>query len=116
MEQVGAQDILDVVLINAGDTVQKGAEGRLVMEKTDDMRLVMGGYLRIRNNERGEEGVCPVAFTAAETADAQPDKAVRSFEAAQIIAMDGQAGTMPACTYELVKLEGRKGIVVNFLC
>ena len=45
MEQVGADDGLDIVFINTGDTVQKGTEGRLVREKMDDIRLVRKGDL-----------------------------------------------------------------------
>ena len=96
MEQVGADDGLDIVLINTGNAVQKGMESRLVREKMDDMHLVRSGDLRIRDNEGREKGVCPVAFMAAETADAQADEAVRCFQATLVIAMDRQACGMSA--------------------
>ena len=51
MAPVGVHDILDVVLINTGNAVQKGTERSLVREKMDDIRLVRGGYLGIRDNE-----------------------------------------------------------------
>lgn len=46
--------------------------------------------------------MCPAAFMAAETADAQPDDAVRGLQTTQVIAMDREAGRMSACTCELV--------------
>ena len=93
---VRAQDILDVVLIDTGNVVQKGTERRLVLEKMDDIRLVRGGDLGIRDNEGGEECVCPVAFTAAEAADAQTDETVRGLQATPVTAVDRKAGGMPA--------------------
>lgn len=115
MVPVGAYDILDVVLIDTGNAVQKGTECRPVREKMDDIRLVRSGDLGIRDNEGGEKCVCPAAFTAAETADAQADKTVRGLQATLVIAMDRQAGGMPACTCELMELEGGKDIIINVL-
>ena len=115
MVPVGAYDILDVVLIDTGNAVQKGTECRLVREKMDDIRLVRSGDLGIRDNEGGEKCVCPAAFTAAETADAQADETVRGLQATLVIAMDRQAGGMPACTCELMELEGGKDIIINVL-
>lgn len=77
MVLIGAHDIFDVVLIDTGNAVQKGTECRLVREKMDDIRLVKSGDLGIRDNEGGKKCVCPAAFTAAETADAQADETVR---------------------------------------
>ncbi|MEY8326080.1 hypothetical protein AALB47_19540 [Lachnospiraceae bacterium 54-11] len=45
MAQVGAHDIFDVVLINAGNAVQKGTECVFIREKMDDIGLVGSGYL-----------------------------------------------------------------------
>ena len=88
MAQIGAHDIFDVVLIDTGNAVQKGTEFVLIREKMDDTGLVGSGYLRIRDDEGGEECVCPAAFMAAETADAQPDDAVRGLQATPVIAVD----------------------------
>lgn len=115
MAAVRAQDILDVVLIDTGNAFQKGTERRLVREKMDDIRLVRGGDLRIRDNEGGEKCVCPAAFTAAEAADAQADEPVRGLQATPVIAMDRKAGGMPACACELMELEGGKDVIVNVL-
>lgn len=115
MAPVGAYDILDVVLIDTGNAVQKGTECRLVREKMDDIRLVRSGDLGIRDNEGGEKCVCPAAFTAAETADAQADKTVRGLQATLVIAMDRQTGGMSACTCELMELEGGKDVIINVL-
>ena len=52
---------------------------------------------------------------AAETADAQADETVRGLQATLVIAVDGQTGGMPACTCELMKLEGGKDVIVNVL-
>jgi len=57
----------------------------------DDIRLVRGGDLRIRDNEGGEECVCPAAFTAAEAAGAQADESVRGIYATLVIAIDRQS-------------------------
>lgn len=84
--QVGAHDIFDVVLIDTGNAVQKGTEC-----------------------------MCPAAFMAAETADAQPDDAVRGLQTTQVIAMDREAGRMAACTCELVELDGGKDVIIVFL-
>ena len=86
MAQVGAHDIFDVVLIDTGNAVQKGMEC-----------------------------MCPAAFMAAETADAQPDDAVRGLQTTQVIAMDREAGGMAACTCELVELDGGKDVIIVFL-
>ena len=43
--QIGAHDIFDVVLINAGNAVQKGAECVFIRKKMDDIGLVGSGYL-----------------------------------------------------------------------
>ncbi len=59
--------------------------------------------------------MCPAAFMAAETADAQPDDAVRGLQTTQVIAMDREAGGMAACTCELVELDGGKDVIVNVL-
>lgn len=59
--------------------------------------------------------MCPAAFMAAETADAQPDDAVRGLQTTQVIAMDRETGGMAACTCELVKLDGGKDVIVNVL-
>lgn len=115
MAAVRAHDILDVVLIDTGNAVQKGTERRLVLEKMDDIRLVRGGDLGIRDNEGGEECVCPAAFTAAEAADAQADETVRGLQATLVIAVDRKAGGMPACACELMELEGGKDVIVNIL-
>lgn len=64
--QVGAHDIFDVVLIDTGNAVQKGTEC-----------------------------VCPAAFMAAETADAQPDDAVRGLQTTQVIAMTERQAEWP---------------------
>ena len=56
MAQVGAHDIFDVVLIDTGNAVQKGTEC-----------------------------MCPAAFMAAETADAQPDDAARGLQTTHVI-------------------------------
>jgi len=58
--------------------------------------------------------VCPAAFMAAETADAQPDDAVRGLQTTQVIAMDREAGGMAACTCELVELDGGKDVIIVF--
>ena len=115
MVPVGAYDILDVVLIDTGNAVQKGTECRLVREKMDDIRLVRSGDLGIRENEGGEKCVCPAAFTAAETADAQADKTVRGLQATPVIAMYRMAGGMPAGTCKLMELQGGNDIIVNIL-
>ena len=57
----------------------------------------------------------PVAFMAAETADAQADEAVRCFQAAPVIAMYSQAGGMSAGTCKLMDLQGRNDIIVSIL-
>lgn len=59
--------------------------------------------------------MCPAAFKAAETADAQPDDAVRGLQTTQVIAMDREAGRMAACTCELVELDGGKDVIIVFL-
>ena len=115
MEQVGADDGLDIDLINTGNAVQKGLESRLVREKMDDMHLVRSGDLRIRDDEGREKGVCPVAFMAAETTDAQADEAIRGFQATPVIAMYRKAGGMPAGTCKLMELQGRNDVIVNIL-
>lgn len=115
MAAVRAHDILDVVLIDTGNAVQKGTERRLVLEQMDDIRLVRGGDLGIRDDEGREKCVCPAAFTAAETADAQADEAVRGLQTTLVIAMDRQACGMPACACELMELEGGKDVIVNIL-
>lgn len=112
---VGAYDILDVVLIDTGNAVQKGTECRLVREKMDDIRLVRSGDLGIRNNKGGKKCVCPAAFTAAETADAQAGETVRGLQATLVIAMDRQTCGMSACTCELMELEGGKDVIINVL-
>ena len=58
--------------------------------------------------------MCPAAFMAAETADAQPDDAVRGLQTTQVIAMDREAGRMAACTCELVELDGGKDVIIAF--
>lgn len=58
--------------------------------------------------------MCPAAFMAAETADAQPDDAVRGLQTTQVIAMDREAGRMAACTCELMELGGGKDVIIYF--
>lgn len=113
--EVGANDGLNVVLINAGDAFQKGTESRLVRETLNDLYLVWGGYLGVRNDKRRYKGVCPVAFAAAEATDAQPYEATRSLESALVIAVDRQAGGMPTGACELMELQGGNDVIVNFL-
>lgn len=58
----------------------------------DYFNLVRERSLRIRDNESRHEGMCSVADTAADTADAYADITVRDFKGAGVISVDGKAG------------------------